>query len=95
MKSVFDYVGAIHKATVGHRYQYARVVSTYRPYVIGEWFPYTTGVKVSYLDQLWTKSVIDYVGVIRKATVEYWFRYSTVALHIASPILVEKGGNRF
>ncbi len=54
-----------------------------------------TGIKVSYLRQSWTKSVIDYVGAIRKATVGYQYRYPTVALHIASPILAEKGGYKF
>ncbi len=39
--------------------------------------------------------VIDYVGVIRKATVGYQNQYPTVALYIASPILVEKGGDEF
>ncbi len=39
--------------------------------------------------------VIDYVGAIRKDTVGYRYRYLTVALHIASPILVEEGGDEF
>ncbi len=45
--------------------------------------------------QVVNEIVIDYVGVIRKATVVYRYRYPTVALHIASPILVEKGGGKF
>ncbi len=38
MKSIVDYVGAIRKAIVGHRYRYARVAFTYRTYVIDEQF---------------------------------------------------------
>ncbi len=30
-----------------------------------------------------TKSVVDYIGAIRKATVWYQYWYATVALHIA------------
>ncbi len=41
------------------------------------------------------KIVNDYVGAIRQATVGYRYWYLTVALHIASPILVEKGGDEF
>ncbi len=41
------------------------------------------------------KSVVDYVGAIHKATVGHRYWYPTVALHIASPILVEKGGDGF
>ncbi len=68
---------------------------TYCTYVIDEQFRYTTGVKVSYLRKSWTKSVVDYVGAIRKVTVGYRYRHPIVALHIASPILAEKGGDEF
>ncbi len=74
-KLVVDYVGAICKATAGYQYWYARVDFTYRTYVIDEWFCYATDVKVSYLCQSWMKLVIDYVGVMRKATVGYRYRY--------------------
>ncbi len=60
MKSVIDYVGTICKATVKHHYRYARVAFTYRTYIIDDWFPYMTGVKVSYLRQSWTKSQFVY-----------------------------------
>ncbi len=73
MKLVIAYVGAIRKATVGHRYQYGRIAFTYCTYVIDERFCYMTGVKVLYLHKLWLKSVIDYVGAIRKATVRNRF----------------------
>ncbi len=77
-KSVIDYIGVIRKATVGDWHQYAGVAFTYCTYVIDERFCYITGVKVSYLCKLWTKLVVDYLGVIRKATVGHRYRYARV-----------------
>ncbi len=64
---------------VGYRYRYPTIALLIAPTLIDNWFRYTTGVKVSYLRQLWTKSVIDYIGAIRKATVEHWYRFARVA----------------
>ncbi len=90
MKLVIDYIGAIRKATVGHQYRYARVAFTYCTYVIDERFRYTTGMKVMYLRKLWMKSVVDYVGAIRKATVGHRCRYVRVAFTYRTYVIDEQ-----
>ncbi len=75
---------------VSYRYQYQTLALRIASMLIDDWFHYTTGVKVSYLPKLWTKSVIDYVGAIRKGTVGHRYRYARVAFTYRTYVIDER-----